>query len=288
MCYSVASALNWNHFKVRKASEGPFESFNFFFQHWIIISSDDNNWWRNENWQGCTVKCVHALCNEIQNSSTINWMGWYFQAKRLRGWYFALFTVCDDIYIQCVLMFVVTSLTCKYQNRKHILRVCVCVCVYIYMSISNPMEGESPFILSDMLSQLENLCYLRLFSNEEFKKREYLLYFFIYQLLSEVYHLICRVTFFLPPRALSPVLFSSLSANTSIIQHFFFSLPLNISRHRNADMKTWTRGWTEQRAELLSAFIAEGNISAVFCIAIRFLIYLFLTSQNWHPFMLRH
>lgn len=42
-------------------------------------------------------------------------------------------------------------------------------------------------------------------------------------------------------------------------------------------MKPWTSGTIEQRAELLSAFIAEGNVSALFYIAIRSLfIYLCL------------
>ncbi len=52
---------------------------------------------------------------------------------------------------------------------------------------------------------------------------------------------------------------------------FYFSLPLNISRSRNANMKPWTPGTIGQRAELLSAFIAEGNVSALLCIAIKFL-----------------
>lgn len=70
----------------------------------------------------------------------------------------------------------------------------------------------------------------------------------------------------------------------------YFSLPLNISRCRNANMKLWTSGTIEQRPELLSAFMAEGNISAplLYCHWVHLFVFSLLSTQNLYKFTLKH
>lgn len=163
---------------------------------------------------------------------------------------------------------------CKYPKDRNI----NCIYMRVIFSRINPL-------LCQTFTVGKPLLYMRLFSNEELKMQVSVCIFFIHVLISccsisRVCYPIHRVTFFSLLKLFPFSLSLSLSTNTPIFCH---SAPLFFSSteyFKTQKMATWNpepRAQLQQRAQLLSAFIAEGNVSALFCIAIQFIYLSFLS-----------
>ena len=205
----------------------------------------------------------------------------------------SLFTESDDICIaEYVLMSVIAALVCKYQKHTEILYVCVCVCMY---SVITLIRGSYWWL---------TLCQIYFVTI-----RRPLLSAFVFQWrIKHASVCLCIFLFMCLLMAPSPesiwfiawpsFLFPFFPPSLSLFKYpdffdalfLYFSLPLNISRCRNANMKLWTSGTIEQRPELLSAFMAEGNISAplLYCHWVHLFVFSLLSTQNLYKFTLKH
>lgn len=179
----------------------------------------------------------------------------------------SLFTACD-IYLQNMYICLLLQHWCVNIENKNIL------CVNSVSAESS--EKEILMMFDPLHCQIYVVAIgkpslyafvFRWIKNANVHVRVFIYFFYVLNnccSISSVLSIYC-VTFF-----------SSFSCSLLIFWHdaLFFFLPLNISRCANANMKSWTPGTTEQRVELLSAFIAEGN-NSLFYAATQF-IYLSL------------
>lgn len=89
-----------------------------------------------------------------KKKSTIKWMWWYLYAKRLWGDDMLVFVYSMSWYLQSeyLLMFIITTLICKYQKHTGIFYVYVCMyilCQYKIIWKGHP-NVDWPFTLSDL------------------------------------------------------------------------------------------------------------------------------------------